>query len=295
YGLEVGFSGESEFLGIIEQAMGAEMKGAWGALLKNEGVSGEPNITSVSYIAMTIGLLRRLGVPVTGDPPRDIRVAPKMLAGFSMAMEADASSATYPAAAAVLIDGSRVDLRGVGGLNAESLQGDAEFLSAVCLNSTEGGRAGSAGGSMVFGVGPVRGVSHDMRNMPDAAMTMAVVNAFAEHPTELRGLKTLRVKETDRIAALVTELAKVGVRIEPFTYPNDAGHPDEGVRVTPPPGGIRCSPAAPRVEFDTYNDHRMAMSLALIGLRRPNVYVRDPGCVRKTYPTFWRDLAKAYG
>ncbi|MDP1662391.1 MAG: hypothetical protein Q8L55_10810 [Phycisphaerales bacterium] len=65
--------------------------------------------------------------------------------------------------------------------------------------------------------------------------------------------------------------------------------------VHPPVVGIDCSPSAARVEFDTYDDHRMAMSLALIGLRRPNVYIRDPGCVRKTYPTFWRDLAKLYG
>jgi 3-phosphoshikimate 1-carboxyvinyltransferase len=134
-----------------------------------------------------------------------------------------------------------------------------------------------------------------MEHMPDAAMTMAVVNAFASYETDLRGLKTLRVKETDRIAALVTELAKVGVTVEPFAYTDKHGHPDEGIRINPPPGGIDCSLSASRVEFDTYDDHRMAMSLALIGLRRPNVYIRDPGCVRKTYPTFWRDLAKVYG
>ena len=127
--------------------------------------------------------------------------------------------------------------------------------------------------------------------MPDAAMTLAVVACFAGAgigggTSILRGLRTLRVKETDRIEALRRELTKVGVKVE-----NPVQGDDGAMTITPPRGGLDCTPTAPRVEFDTYDDHRMAMSLALIGLRRPNTFIRNPRCVEKTYPTFWRDLA----
>ncbi|MEZ6319270.1 MAG: hypothetical protein R3B49_11055 [Phycisphaerales bacterium] len=104
-----------------------------------------------------------------------------------------------------------------------------------------------------------------------------------------RGVRTLRVKETDRIAAMQAELAKIGVEVRP-----DLNGDADALSITPPARGVDCTPTAERVEFDTYDDHRMAMSLALIGLRRPNVWIRDPGCVAKTYPGFWADLAKLY-
>jgi 3-phosphoshikimate 1-carboxyvinyltransferase len=140
----------------------------------------------------------------------------------------------------------------------------------------------------------------DMTDMPDAAMTAAVLACFADGTSTLRGLRTLRVKETDRIAAMVTELGKVGVVVEPFAYVDPHGQQDEGIRITPSmlasgSRGIDCSRGVPEVVFHTYDDHRMAMSLALIGLRRPSVIIDDPACVRKTYPTYWRDLAKLYG
>jgi 3-phosphoshikimate 1-carboxyvinyltransferase len=119
--------------------------------------------------------------------------------------------------------------------------------------------------------------------MPDAAMTLASVACFAEGTSILRGLRTLRVKESDRIEAMRRELAKIGVRVESPVQ----GDPD-AITLTPPAGGPE---GADPVEFETYNDHRMAMSLALIGLRRPNVRVKDPRCVAKTYPAFWADLA----
>ena len=81
------------------------------------------------------------------------------------------------------------------------------------------------------------------------------------------------------------ELRKLGVRVE-----HDVPEDPDAISITPPEGGIDCTTDAPRVEFDTYDDHRMAMSMALVGLRRPNCFIRDPGCVRKTYPTFWRDF-----
>jgi len=120
-------------------------------------------------------------------------------------------------------------------------------------------------------------------------MALAAVCAFTPGTTIVRGVRTLRVKETDRIEALQVELAKVGVVVKP----NLNNDPD-ALSITPPEGGIDCSPDCPPVIFDTYDDHRMAMSMALIALRRPNVNINDPQCVAKTYPGFWGHLGELY-
>ena len=130
----------------------------------------------------------------------------------------------------------------------------------------------------------------DLADMPDTAMTLAAVACFARGTTVLKGLRTLRVKETDRIAALQNELGKLGV-----TIVTPVSGDDGALSLTPPEGGIDCSPTCPPVELETYDDHRMAMSLALIGLRRPRVFIKDPRCVAKTYATFWRDFSGLYG
>jgi 3-phosphoshikimate 1-carboxyvinyltransferase len=129
------------------------------------------------------------------------------------------------------------------------------------------------------------GIEVDLSQMPDTAMTLAALACFADGPSRIAGLRTLRVKETDRIAALVAELSKVGARVEPFA---DGG--DEGLVITPIPPAQRAG--GDEVEFETYDDHRMAMALALVGLRRRGVKIRDPGCVAKTYPAFWQDFAR---
>lgn len=238
--------------------------------------------TSKSYIEMTLSMLRSLGVDVRGDIAAGVRVAGGGLAGFTLAIEPDASGATYFVAAQRLIAGTRITLPGLE--VRTSAQGDAAFASVISAFGPSGGRA----------------CELDLTLMPDAAMTAAVLACFADGTSTLHGLRTLRVKETDRIAAMVTELGKVGVVVEPFAYVDPHGQKDEGIRITPPMladggRGVDCSRGAAEVVFYTYDDHRMAMSLALIGLRRPNVIIDDPACVRKTYPTFWRDLARLYG
>jgi 3-phosphoshikimate 1-carboxyvinyltransferase len=129
----------------------------------------------------------------------------------------------------------------------------------------------------------------DMGDMPDAAMALVVLASLATGPSMIRGLHTLRVKETDRLHALKTELGKVGVGVELDVH-GESG----AVRIEPPAGGLDRSTAAAPVVFDTYDDHRMAMALSLIALHRPNVSIADPGCVRKTYPGFWAELARLY-
>ena len=223
-------------------------------------------VTSAPYVRMTEAMVGLLG---DGAP---------CLGTFMI--EPDASGAAPFVAVRAVVPGSTITVPGIG---AHSLQGDARFAQVVD-GIVDGGAVGA------FDV--------DLSDMPDTAMTLAAVACFADGPSTIRGLRTLRVKETDRIAALVAELAKVGVTVEVFKHDSPGGNPDEGIRVTPPlcggACGIDCSADAPPVAFDTYNDHRMPMSLALIGLRRPNVTINDPACVAKTYPRFWRDFASLY-
>ena len=243
--------------------------------------------TSPSYVRMTAELLRRLGAGVSAweDPIERIGVDAGGIEGFELEIEPDASGATYFWAAAAIVPGGVCT---VDGLGAESLQGDCEFAALLAQMGATVHRGEMS--TTVAGRGTLRGIDADMTSMPDAAMTLASVACFAEGPTRMRGLRTLRVKETDRIEAMRAELAKVGVGVEVR-----AEGDDETVVITPPKGGLDLRMYAPRAEFETYDDHRMAMSLALIGLRRPMVAIREPRCVAKTYPTFWSDLSVLYG
>ncbi len=242
------------------------------------------DITSSSYVRMTVSLLERLGANIrTAEDLRVIRVLPGLTA-FDYPVEPDASGATYFWAAGALLPGAEV---GVKGLTESSFQGDAgfpELLARMGAEVTESDDTVRCRGPQTL-----RPVLADMADMPDATMTLAACCAFATGASILRGVRTLRVKETDRIAALRIELAKLGVTVEE----NVQGDPDV-MTITPPDAGIDCSDDCPPVHFDTYDDHRMAMALALIALRRPNCYINDPKCVAKTYPTYFADLAKLY-
>lgn len=254
-------------------------------------------VTSASYVEMTLGLLTRLGATVkmsqnlavirVSAPPAHGNATARGLAGFEYAVEPDASGATYFWGAAAVVPGSGCNIPGLG---TGSLQGDARFPDVLERMGAGLIRGMAIEPSLqVRGPARLRGVDVDMVDMPDAAMTLAAVACFAEGTTVMRGLRTLRVKETDRIAAVRNELTKIGVRVE-CPVDGDA----DVMSITPPAGGLDCSADCPRVEFDTYDDHRMAMSLAIIGLRRPNTFIRNPGCVAKTYPTFWKDWGALY-
>lgn len=250
----------------------------------------EGEITSPPYIAMTLWLLDRLGARTRASADmRILRVGPPEgadppgLDAFELDIEPDASGATYFWAAGALLPGDGVSVLGI---SPRSPQGDSQFTNllraAGAIINVNAGRKLTT----VRTPARLKTVDADLTDMPDAAMTLAAVCVFAPGRSVLRGLRTLRDKETDRVAALQTELRKIGVRVE-----NDVPGDEHALSITPPAGGIDCSAACPAIEFDTYDDHRMAMSLALIGLRRPNCLIRDPGCVRKTYPTFWADFA----
>jgi 3-phosphoshikimate 1-carboxyvinyltransferase len=263
-------------------------------------IDGDP--PSKPYIDMTLRLLERLGARVTrNDALNDLTVRPAPdstgLAPFDITIEPDASAATYFLAAGAAIPGSVVR---IDHLAEDSLQGDAKFHEVL---RAMGAHTEWKSDTRTMGVcrkrsftrselrleapDRLRAIDADLAGMPDAAMTLAALAILAEGTTTIRGLRTLRVKESDRLAALKAELEKVGATVEIFAHTRDDGTPDEGLRITPPTGGVDRSANARRVEFETYKDHRMAMALAIVGLVRPNCFVRDPGCVRKTFPHFW--------
>jgi 3-phosphoshikimate 1-carboxyvinyltransferase len=270
-------------------------------------VRGE--LTSPDYITMTLGLLARVGVAsesratAGGGLSLDVRIEPQRLRAFALEVEPDASGATYFQAAGALIAGATMRIDGLPADAERSLQGDTRFTSV--LSAAGAACAGDDGHQLITGPATLLPLDLDLSRMPDTAMTAAVLACFAS-PTPanpgavstLRGLRTLRVKETDRLAALQTELSKLGCEVEILTT-----RQDESLRITPASdllesplcaAATRGTPA--EVRFDTYDDHRMAMSLALIGLRaRRTVIINDPACVRKTYPTFWSDLRSIYG
>jgi 3-phosphoshikimate 1-carboxyvinyltransferase len=183
-------------------------------------------------------------------------------------IEPDASAASYFWGAAAVTGGEVT----VADLPEKSLQGDVRFLDVLEDMGCEVVRG--PGGLTVKG-GPLCGLDVDMNDISDCVMTLAAVACFAEGPTTIRNVAHVRHKETDRLSALAAELRRVGAGVEEFA---------DGLTITPGP--------LHGATIETYHDHRMAMSLALVGLRVPGIVLRNPGCVAKTYPGFFDDLDK---
>jgi 3-phosphoshikimate 1-carboxyvinyltransferase len=183
-------------------------------------------------------------------------------------VEPDATAASYFYAAAAICAGDIT----VAGIPIWPLQGDIAFVNVLermgCRTDDD------AEVIRVIGA-PLCGIDVDMNRISDTVMTLAAVACFADGPTTIRNVAHIRHKETDRLAALATELRRVGAEVEEFA---------DGLTITPRP--------LHGAEIETYNDHRMAMSMALIGLRVPGIVIKDPGCVAKTYPGFWEDFEK---
>lgn len=241
-------------------------------------------ITSASYIRMTVGQLDRLGVRVkSSEDLRVIRVEPT-LRRFVTDIEPDASAACFWWAAGALRSDRRIFVQGVP---SDSLQGDAGFPGVLgSMGCTIQRRDDAVGVVAPPGTDALRPVMADLKDMPDAGPALSVVCAYASGRSVLRGVRTLRVKETDRIAAVAAELAKVGSAVT-----GNLNNDPDAMAVDPVTPGFADAPVA----FDTYDDHRMAMSLALVSLRRGGVTINDPGCVAKTYPGFWAHWAQVFG
>jgi 3-phosphoshikimate 1-carboxyvinyltransferase len=249
----------------------------------------EGPITSEPYIAMTIRMMQQFGVQVSAhDEPAarilDVPLGRYSAPGGTYAIEPDASNASYFWAAGAIIPGLSVT---VDGLSAASLQGDVAVTDVL---AEMGARVTSGPHSITVAApagGALHGIERDMNAIPDMVQTIAVVALFAQGRTVLKNVWNLRVKETDRLAALEKELAKFGARVE-------TGR--DWIAIDPPAREQLEGDALPRVEVETYDDHRMAMAFAVAGLRRGGGGVRilDPGCTAKTYPEFFDDLQKLF-
>lgn len=233
-------------------------------------VDGE--LVSKPYIGMTLAVMDAFGASVdAGAALQQFSIVPAGYRGREYQVEPDASAASYFWAAAA-ITGGRV---AVEGLSRNSLQGDVQFVH--CL-AKMGCTVQEGPDSITVVGGPLRGAEVNMNAISDTAQTLAAVALYAEGPTTITGIGHNRHKETDRIGDLATELRKVGARVDELA---------DGLRITP--GELR--PAL----LDTYDDHRMAMSLSLVGLRQQGVVIKDPGCTSKTYPGYFEDLQLVCG
>jgi 3-phosphoshikimate 1-carboxyvinyltransferase len=226
------------------------------------------SVVSRPYLDLTAEVMASFGaVAAAHQDGRGFDVAPGGYDATTFAVEPDASAASYFFAAAAIC-GGRVTVTGIG---ARSLQGDVRFVDLLARMGATVERTEDA--TTVVGARPLHGIEVDMADLSDTAATLAVVAAFASTPTRVTGIGFIRGKESDRIGGVVTELQRLGI---------DAAEEPDGFVVRPGP----FRPA--RVE--TYDDHRMAMSFALVGLRVPGVEIADPSCVAKTFPGFFEAL-----
>ena len=231
---------------------------------------------SEPYVELTVDLMRRFGadVEVSGDGRRyRVRTGPPYRAG-ELEVEGDASSASYFFALAAML-GVRVTVENIA---AGSRQGDLGLLE---LLARMGCRVERGSESVTIEGGSLSAIEADMVDMPDMVPTLAVAALVARGTTRIRNVANLRLKESDRLRALATELNRVGARVEE--------HPD-GLTIDPAQA-LRGSPVTVR----TYDDHRIAMSFAVLGVVRGGISIEDPACVAKSYPGFWRDLALLTG
>ena len=235
------------------------------------------DLVSKPYVEMTLNLMARFGVPATRTGWSSFTVpAASYRSPHEIHVEGDASSASYFLAAGAISGtrtGGAVRVEGVG---RSSIQGDVRFTevlermgATVRLGESwieVGARAGST----------LTALDADLNHIPDAAMTAAMLALFADGTSVLRNIGNWRVKETDRLAAMATELRKLGATVEDGT---------DHLRVTPP-AAFRAA------TIDTYDDHRMAMCFSLAALGGVAVRINDPACVRKTFPEYFSEFLR---
>ncbi len=245
-------------------------------------VAVEGELISKPYVEITLNTMRRFGVEVLRDGWAAFTVPSGAcyLSPGDVWVEGDASSASYFLAAGAisgLSGGGPVRVEGVG---RGSIQGDVRFADALermgaHISMGENWIAAGAG-EAAKRAGKLKAFDSDFNHIPDAAMTLAVAALFADGPCTLRNIGSWRVKETDRIAAMATELRKLGATVEEGA---------DWLRVTP---SVVLRPAV----IDTYDDHRMAMCFSLAALGGVTVRINDPKCVNKTFPEYFEVLSR---
>jgi 3-phosphoshikimate 1-carboxyvinyltransferase len=261
--------------GVVEIAANESSQFASGLLLSapyarsEVGLRLSSTVVSERYLELTRSMMASWGVETYWRSERELWVLPGQSYGaLRYEVEPDASSASYFFAAAAISGGSVL----VEGLRKNSKQADVQLVELLermgCTVREE------PTGIRVQGGATLQAVQVDMNTLSDVALTLGVVALFAEGTTRISGVEHMRHKECDRIACFVREVRKTGARIIEYAdgFEIQGGHPLQGA------------------SFCTYNDHRMAMSLALLGLRLEDVRIENPRCVEKTYPNFFEDL-----
>jgi 3-phosphoshikimate 1-carboxyvinyltransferase len=226
-------------------------------------------LNSKPYVEMTIAMMRDFGVAVERQGYERFTVPPASYSPIAnYPIESDASAASYFFAAPAICGGTvRVE-----NISRNSKQGDLGFLDIL---QQMGARIKEGENFIeVTGMNTLTGVQVEMGDIPDTAQTLAVVAPFASSPTRIRGIASARVKETDRIHATCTELARLGVHVEEH---------EDGMTIYP------CQAFKPAT-IQTYKDHRMAMSFSLMGLRFDGITIENPSCVSKTFPNYFEVL-----
>jgi len=239
-------------------------------------ISIKDELISAPYVALTIGLMKKFGVNVevigemSGTPSFYIKESETYTSPETILVEGDASSASYFLAGAT-ITGGTVTVRGCG---SESVQGDVAFANVM---EQMGATVTWAPESITITRDPntrLKGVDVDCGEIPDAAMTLAVAALFAEGPTTIRNVYSWRLKETERMKAIVAECTKLGATVEEY----------RDYCVIHPPKDNKLND---NVLIETYDDHRMAMAFSLAACGGVNVEIHDPGCTAKTFPTYF--------
>jgi 3-phosphoshikimate 1-carboxyvinyltransferase len=233
-------------------------------------------LVSAPYVDLTLTTMRDFGIRIGRAEHGTLTVEPGLDPPPTLAVEADFSSACYFAAAAA-VTGGEVELRGV---RTDSHQGDRRFLELLeRMGATVDWPASDR--ALVTGGGTLVAVDEDMSRMPDQMPTLAAIAPFARGVTRIENVAHLRIKESDRLAACASELrrlgARVDVRADGLTIPGD---------------WAESEPPVEPADVATHGDHRIAMSFALTGLRRPGVSIDTPEVVAKSYPGFWKDLER---
>lgn len=224
------------------------------------------SLVSKPYVTMTLRVMSEFGIEVAeGDLQRFV-VPTAHYQACNYDIEPDASAASYFWGAAAITGGMVT----VEGLDRNAMQGDVAFCDCLAQMGCE---VEYGTNQIAVKGGPLRGASVSMNAVSDTAQTLAVVALYADGPTTITGIAHNRHKETDRIGDLARELRRLGAEVDEF---------EDGLTITPRP----LTPTA----IETYNDHRMAMSFAIAGLKTAGIVIKDPGCTRKTYPQFFHDL-----
>ena len=231
----------------------------------------EGELVSRPYVEITLAMMRAFGGSVQGADDGFVVEPTGGYRPCDYLIEPDASSASYAFAAAVA---TRGQVR-VQGLGTKSLQGDYRFCEVLRIAGAQVSQAPDE--TTVRAGGTYRGTDVDMHHISDTVMTLAALAPLASGPTTIRNVANIRIKETDRLAATVAELERLGQHVV---------HGDDWLTIHPRP----VTPAVVRC----YGDHRMAMSFAILGLAVAGVSIEDPACVAKTYPGFWNDLRQCY-